>query len=444
MFLLSDKIIDKLISNKFEIDCIEIKLIQKIDDGPLVYEGPGAIFQDEFGQLNLKMYSRNSELKKEFNCFFKNRVPGKLVERDSYFSLKAIDMSGNEWHSDDIRVSPHMSLPAQGQVVKAKLRSIETGGIGSSSELNYLTIFMPGKYSIPCNEIEELPNGGRSLNRSVFSANNINFELKENKEYLVIRANASPEYLQESACWMVNEALSIITGIIMWPVAIMQTQQESSSIKIRSKFNKTNKEFSKPFKVSSPEDIQSFISFVEKYLSAMERPHSELFGYWHKIQRSWQTSLIDSALTLTVAIEGILKVYYEGIGNADEEIMRQAKAAKKILTDNDNDEFEDRIKERLLSSIGNLNQTSPKNALYKLREKNLVTDHMVKEWDILRNQSAHADKLEEDSEKFQQHIDSIFTNIALFFRLIFIVIGYNGKYIDYSSRGNPEKVWKGS
>ena len=177
MFLLSEKIIDKLISNKFEIDCIEIKLIQKIDDEPLVYEGPGSIFQDEFGQLNLKMYSRNRELKKEFNCFFKNRVPGKLVERDSCFSLKAVDMSGNEWFSDNIRVSPHMSVPAQGQVVRAELRSIETRGGGSSTKLNYLTIIIPGKYAIPCNEIEELPNGGRSLNRAVFIANNINFEL---------------------------------------------------------------------------------------------------------------------------------------------------------------------------------------------------------------------------------------------------------------------------
>ena len=63
--------IKKFTSNTFEIDCIDITLIQKVDKDPIVYTGSGTIRQNENGILELKLYSKINDLKKEMSHQFK-------------------------------------------------------------------------------------------------------------------------------------------------------------------------------------------------------------------------------------------------------------------------------------------------------------------------------------------------------------------------------------
>ena len=165
--------IEKFTSNTFEIDCIDITLTQKIDKDPIVYIGPGTIRQNENGILELKLYSKINDLKKEISHQFKHHTPGKIIADENYFTLKAIDMSGVEWISDNIWVSANVSFPASGQVIKSELKEIETIEEGSRTKKNYLFAVVPGKYEIPCNEKVDLPNGGWRLSRSVFTASNL-------------------------------------------------------------------------------------------------------------------------------------------------------------------------------------------------------------------------------------------------------------------------------
>ena len=174
--------IDKLISNSFEIDCIDICLTQKTDNDPLVYTGPGTISQDEHGILQLKLYSKINDKKKEYSHLLKYNPPGKFIADDNFFTLKAIDMHGNEWLADNILVSTNGSIPNSSLVIKSELEKIEAIkqiDTRSNTEQNYLFIIVPGQYEIPCNESENLPNGGWCRNRSVFLANKIDFELRE-------------------------------------------------------------------------------------------------------------------------------------------------------------------------------------------------------------------------------------------------------------------------
>lgn len=156
-------------------------MTQKIDKDPIVYTGPGTIRQNDDGILELKLYSKINDLKKEISHQFKHHTPGKIIADENYFTLKAIDMCGVEWISDNIGVSADVSFPASGQVIKSKLKEIETIEEGSRTEKNYLFVVVPGKYEIPCNEKEDLPHGGWGLIRSVFTANNLKFDLKNMK-----------------------------------------------------------------------------------------------------------------------------------------------------------------------------------------------------------------------------------------------------------------------
>ena len=99
----NEETINKFISNSFEIDFSDICLTQKTDKDPVVYIGPGTVYQDEHGILQLKLYSKINDIEKELSHQFKHFTPGKIISSDNYFTLRAIDMSGKEWIADRIK-----------------------------------------------------------------------------------------------------------------------------------------------------------------------------------------------------------------------------------------------------------------------------------------------------------------------------------------------------
>ena len=435
--------IDKFVSNTFEIDCIEITLTQKVDNDPIVYAGPGTIKQNENGRLELKLYCKINDIKKEMSHRFKHHTPGKIISDDNYFNLKAIDMSGVEWISDNIWVTADVSFPASGQVIKARLREIETYEEGSKkADKNYLFVVLPGKYEIPCNAKVDLPNGGWRLSRSVFTANNMELDLNKYENYLIINVNSKPEFLNNiDASIKILEALNIILGKVARPVVMKYTLQENSVLKIKSVPDSfSNREFPTPFKPSAPGGIQSFSCFLEKYLMAVENPYSDLYGFWHKVNRAWQADIENASLSVGVAIEGLLSSYFRELGLPDDEITKQAHAAIEELN---GVELGKRIKKRILDNInGLLNKSSPKSALYNLAQNGVFNKSIADQWVKLRNKSVHPDKLNKDPRAFQKYIDLTYSCIALFYILIFLIIKYDGKYLDYSENGWPEKTFK--
>lgn len=439
--------IDKLISNSFEIDCIDICLTQKTDKNPIIYKGPGTIYQDEHGVLQLKLYSKINELTQEFSRLLKYFPPGKFIAEDNYFTLNAIDMNGNEWRADNIWISTSGSIPTSSLVVKSKLEKVEAIkqiDTRPNTEQNYLFIIVPGQYKIPCNQSDNLPNGGWRRNRAVFLVNKIDFELRQLDNYLIIKANAKPENLDKDTYIKLIEALSIITGRIVRPVVINNIQKGLDTLEIKSVDDSfANYESPCPFKHSTPANFESFTCFVEKYLINIDDPFSDLFGFWHKINRAWQAGIENASLSLGVAIEGIVKTYFREQGLPDDEIIKQAKIAKRILECLKSIGLGQRIIKRLLGSIeGLLNNTSPKSVLSKIAQDGLLHKDMPNAWGKLRNKAAHPDKTNQDRSAKQKDIDRFYTCIALFYHLLFIIIEYEGSYTDFSESGWPEKKFQ--
>ena len=435
--------IDKFISNSFEIDCFDICLTQKTDKDPIIYTGPGTIYQDEHGILQLKLYSKLNDMYKELSYQSKNDTPGKIIAKDDKFTLKATDMFGTEWVADNIWISDSTPCSTEDLVIKTKLdeiKNIKSNEIQSNFKKNSLFIIVPGQYKIPCNEKEDLPNGGRRLNRTVFSANEIDFEFRKLDSCLIINANSKTEKLDKDTYIKLIEALSIIIGCKVRPIVIKNTQKDKDVIKIRSVDNSfINKKLFPPFKHSDPTEFESFTSFLEKYLVNIKSPFSDIFGFWHKISRAWQASIENSSLSIGVAIEGTLKSYFSETGLADEEILQQAEEAKKLIEDSN---LGERIKGRLFGSIGLLKNASPKGALNQMVQEKWLNKAMVSEWKELRSKSVHPDKMNQGPIVFQKYINQIYTCLALFYRLVFIIIKYEGSYVDYSEKGWPEKKFK--
>ena len=143
ILIVNKKTINKFISNSFEIDCIDIRLTQKKDKDPIVYRGPGTIYQDEHGILQLKLYSKLGDTNKEISHHFKHCRPGKIIASDEFFSLKATDMSGNEWLADDIYISITISSPLTGVIIKSRLdeiKTIELNKARANTKKDYLSV----------------------------------------------------------------------------------------------------------------------------------------------------------------------------------------------------------------------------------------------------------------------------------------------------------------
>jgi hypothetical protein len=440
MLIFSDKEIASLISNKFELDCIEITMTQQVAEDPLVYSGSGTIYQDDDGNFNLKLYSKIPDIEKELNHIFLHLTPGKIIGNEHYFSLSAIDMSGREWRSENIWVSGNvLMMPAAGKVVKSTLREIiHVSMIDHQVVPDESSIFIiaPGNFNIPCNESEELPNGGFNRNKSTFTVDQIKIELKKRENYLVVNLSTTTDSYDEDISIKLIQALSVVTGQIYRPIIVESSHQQQQTVKLKSvTTNFPNNALPSPVGCTRPSDIKSFSLFIKQYMLLPHKEASELFGFWHKINRTWQVGITCSSLSLVVAIEGILKVYFKEYGLPDKEILEQAKDAKMKIEEL---KLEKRIRNRLYGCLGQLKSSTPKNALFEMASKRYFPTFLVDEWVRLRNKSAHADETESDDIEIQKHIDQVYSNLTLLNFLMFLIIGYNGKFINYSANSWPE------
>ena len=67
----------------------------------------------------------------------------------------------------------------------------------------------------------------------------------------------------------------------------------------------------------------------------------------------------------------------------------------------------------------------------------IITKEMVKTWQSLRNESAHANKIELNNLKLQKNFNQYFTCLSLYYLILFNIIGYNKKFRNYSKEDWP-------
>lgn len=433
---LNEEKLELLLDNQFEIDCIQIELKQQKDDDPIIYSGSGSITQKSDGNLHLKLYHAFKDVTKELMPKLGNTKLGKIIGKEEFFSMEAVDMSGNVWTAKDISVSSGFSIPASGKVIESTIRNLRCekdreGVVEKFSRFFFLVI--PGKHQIPCNEWEEGKGGGKSRNTCKIKISDIEIIIKDRKNCLTVIAEDPSGSINASFKERFIEAISIVFGKLCPVLYSSYSEINTRTTIIKSIPSATpNQRIASPIKHHTPWEVSNFKDFIEKYLNSFKVEHDVFFGYWHKINRSWQGGIESAALTISMAIEGITKNYYSEYGLPDDEIVQQAVEAKPLVK---NLAIGERIKSRIQSSIGQVKSSSPKNALYRLAEEGKVDKGLVDAWVSLRNKSAHADNLDEDVEELQSYIDDVYKCQNLFNVLLLLKIGFDGQYQDLSKDG---------
>ena len=433
---INDEKLELLISNQFVIDCIHIELTQQTENDSIIYAGSGSIFQKADGNFHLKLYHSFKDLPKELMPSFSDVKPGKIIGSEQYFSMQATDMSGNVWLAENISVSRGFSLPATGKIVSTTIRSlkcVKQRKYTENKQSSYLFFVLPGKQNIPCNKWEDLPSGESSLNTAELKVFGTLIEIKDKKNCLTVMAEDLSGNMDDSFMHRLVEALSIVFGKLC-PVlySSFAAKDESTSTINSIPIKVPNEKMESPIKHYLPQEIESFIEFIDHYMHCFQTKHDIFYGYWHKINRSWQGGIENAALTISTAIEGITKNYYSEYGFPDEEIITQAESAKSVVRCLEIGKI---IKSRLLSSIGQVKSSNPKNALYNLVKEGKLDNSLVEGWVSLRNKSAHADNLDKGIEELQKYIDDVYKCLNLFNVLLLIKINFTGKYQDFSKDG---------
>lgn len=439
--LLDNKEIESAITNNLSIDFVSITLTQDTADSPKRYAGPGSIFLDTDGVVRLKMYHaylNEEDIQRDFSDSFNDDglVPGKIIGDQHYYSLEAVDMKGRHWSSSHVSISGHTSFPARGKVIETSLQKISlthlnTNGDKPQSEFAYVII--PGKYKIPCNKFEK-NDKGTSLTVCELDLGNYNCEIKKRDSHIEMSIRGSSSIAIDKYTNILIEAISICTGAFLRPKLRVESNKDRKLAVIYSTGKPLIQELQSPIDGMNTRETVNLEEFARKYTNKVSEPFTELFGYWYRIFSDSSGELENRALVLTTSIEGLLKKYFSEHGIPDADFVAQAKDAKPKIKSVD---IGSRIKERILSSLGNALSSTPKNSLHSLAASEIIPVDLIKIWSELRNKSAHADELKQSDSELQEFLDQLFGCLELFYCLLLRHIEYKGNYIRYSQTGWP-------
>lgn len=137
-------------------------------------------------------------------------------------------------------------------------------------------------------------------------------------------------------------------------------------------------------------------------------------------------------LVVGVAIEALLKDEFADVASVESELMGEVELVLQMIDSVSG--VREGTKKRLKGSLGGVKTARPKDKLLKLHELGLITSSELKDWESLRNKSAHG-SLRIHPQQEERLLQQVFTVTTLAYKLAFLRIGYFGPYTDYGSRG---------
>lgn len=408
MFSMRPKYLDPILANSFTMDFIEITLTPRMPGLP-IYKGSGSVSQDNKGNLHLKLYYPLSLDANFVRHYGENlsRVPGKLIRKERYFQFEAVDMSGDVWTSEILPLN-NFSFLAAGTIITGNLRKIERSKERDKNpKRNFESALMviPGKYHIPCNEIQNKPNGGWTRNICVMTVTGIKIRIQNEENHVILQASSDNRNFPEDFEWRLLEALSIFLGSLIFPMCHERRYMESEKTVIWGNMSDCNQQEVIPIKHPYDWEVDSLRNFIECYFRTFENLNQPFFTYWHRIHASWQSGYTENtALILCTSIEGIIKEYYRDTEYLD-----------------------------------------PKNILRQLSKRGWFEEKIVDEWGYMRNMSAHGERFffEGTIKQKQKNFDKLHSCIHIFNVLLLRLIGFRGKYTNYSKDGWPLEDFPG-
>jgi hypothetical protein len=179
--------------------------------------------------------------------------------------------------------------------------------------------------------------------------------------------------------------------------------------------------------------FDSFFSYIVKY-TAEKRLHP-ISRLMNTILASSNSFIEAYALTLSVAVESLVNSEYKFLKRKDIQSLKYIKEIEKFCQYVNEYDCTKILKDRIDSLVSSLKQLRAIDYLYFLKSKNVIEKELIKDWKKLRNRYSHF-KID-DKLDYQDLFDKCSSVTVLFYKLVFQLIEYSGKYTDYTKENFP-------
>ena len=426
------------------IDCVEIELVSNGPDS-VVYKGPGSIWQTDDGRLTLKLYCSNQVGCAEIQKIVGSYRIGEIVPDSAFFSLRAVDIHGQSWSGT--RILPRFSSGEAGTVMSADLQDLST-----EAELQYtasrarMLLGFDQCVDFPCNATTEVettvagePYGtSASLNVARFSACGYEFTLQNEENWLVLELLSTGDVLPNSLDIRVSEALQfVLAQRLIWSFCEVYEGNKRLTVLRPSGRLETDQAPRPPIALQRIDTTGSTWALFDKYLQHIidydkqDKLHP-LSALVRSVISATFSALESQALAISVAVEGVLRLEFQRFGLPGNQIEKEIETATKLIQDHPN--LTGAFKTRVCGFLANMRRSRAKDRLRELVQKGLIEQELVRAWEETRHPAAHAEFISSSSSlgRTSRLLSLCLKVNQLFNNLVFLAIGYTGKYTDYS------------
>ncbi|MBO9687098.1 MAG: hypothetical protein J7598_10820 [Mitsuaria chitosanitabida] len=466
-----DEYLHRFLEDQLRIPCVHIQLTQVADKSPTVYEGSGTLqLGKSYGvKGEFRMPKPGSSLA---DALMQSAMPddfelGQLVREDQYFKLEAVTSDGVQWTCPRVAVSERAGQDCC--VVRFEANFVEnlTEAEDSSyaARLTYIE-----KLRLPQNHrVDETGRkGSRFIGRDGSKGRLANLDLTyirrfrddtvERSELTVhaVDGSAPPRHFDAR----VGEAIMFCSALLAQPICTEVAHGKLRSIRF-TQHRPVHEGLAAP-PIQDRFSEQDFYKLATAYyehactdgdverMSQLTRKIGSLFDMSG-------ASMAAIALSLSVAVEALAQAGQ--LGGRFKATPKHLAVVESIKTTvlklpeldglskqfGEANELPDKrpLAERLgavLSLLGAGGRTI--DALRLLRDVGAVTPEEIKAWDKLRHPTAHGswDPLD---DSMQIHFDDLYKLLTLVYRLVFVHIGYEGKFEARNVKGWPVAEFKG-
>ncbi|MBD8524431.1 hypothetical protein [Pseudomarimonas arenosa] len=431
---------DALFHGTFEIPLADCELRQLDTDEPRVYAGPALLTQRQDKSLHLRLFAAPRGEIEGIREFFDalEVTPGKIHPDSNYYDFTGVDQHGVTWKAE--RLSIECSYGVNSTYVQARVRAIEASeDYGNKVPSSTAHAFVPGTFKLPWHKVTKTES---SIKTDIFEGESERYawKLHQREDQLDISFTVKGGPVGDDF-WRFLGAISVLCGTAIDPVLVMIGEAGKRIRRLRTQRRPGwTASLARPLSDLAPDAAHSH-HFIARYLRGTKHsPPAEQDSFdtlqtvWHRTLRT-ASDLDIGPLVIGVNIEAVVMDLFASEVDMDTEFIDAIEKAKDIVQRSG---MAERVKHRALSSLGGAVKPGPKQVLTRIQEQGFITANEVKAWVSLRNHAAHGGDVDDSSyEALQGAVDKYYRCLGLFYRLLFVVVGYRGQHRDFTAPGWP-------
>jgi hypothetical protein len=449
--LTGDDLVSAFRAGEFEIDCIEMRLTQHKEQDAITYVGPGYIKLSDDGNLEFKVYARdeaNTSALASLDAMMKPES-GKIYGETDFYTLTAVDRANNQWLAPDLLPHPDWrSLEDVSPIVHGTLTMLrtESGRFAKPARKHLLRLHFFENVQVACTSIsaQETPKGTvLTRDHAKFSALGCDFHVSKMDDEIIVEVQSDEPFAPFFETRII-EALQFMVARALPLRMLVTVEGPRQALELSSSVPRAEKPKLDPPLASGYQGYQEcFWPLFTRYLKYVVKNNST--QYWHSCSYHLNNAAEASSLSIDtwataicVAVEGIASLIE--VKSTPEEKKTKNGIIDALKDYIDAQAWDGNLKERVKGLLPQIHNVQVRTRLETLRVIGHVDRVNMKAWSDLRNKQAHpkySDLRNINKVDLQSKLDLISKTTVLMYQIVFHLIGYGGKYVDYGTYGFP-------